>query len=98
MILKSLQTFHFFVGCPATDHRQSPRVWGGAAVQSDPAPPDVPDPGGPGASPSGQGHRPHLVQTGRPGAALRPQDPGRHRAAANRRGLLRQSGGQGNHL
>lgn len=84
LILKSLQSFHFFVGCPATDHRQGARVRGRAAVQSDPAPPDVPNPGGPGASPSGQGHRPYPVQTGRPGAALRPQDPGRHRAAVDR--------------
>lgn len=100
IFFQKFQTANFFfsIGCPPTDHRQGARVWGGAAVQSDPAPLDVPYPGGPGASPSGQGHRPHPVQTWRPGAALRPQDPGRHRAAANRRGLLRQSGGERNHL
>ena len=44
------------------------------------------------------GHRQNLVQAGRSGAALRAQDPRGHRAAADRRRLLRSRRRQGDHF
>ena len=76
-------------GCSTPGNGQGSRFRSGPPVQPDPAAAHVADAGGPGAPSAGEGDRPHPVQAGRSGQAVRPQDLGRHRAASHRRGLLR---------
>ena len=95
-------TVTFLINCisgsTAADYRQGPRVWRQFTVQPDSAAADVADTGGPGAPPAGESHRPHSLQTRRPRATLRPQDPCRHRAAADRWRLLCPCWGPRDHL
>jgi len=72
-----------FPGGSSADHGQSARDGGQLTLQPDSAAADVADTGGPGAPPAGESDRPYSVQTRRPRATLRPQDPCCHRAVAD---------------